>query len=286
MLFQIKTINGQKTIVPLTADTGTGAPVGSLIAMYKKSSPSGYLYCDGSTFDETAYPALYQYLGSNVLPDYREFALVGAEENTTDVYNASTNPTGTIHDHDVYTEGQAKDDQLQQHRHYAEQMPVTGGSAVNVAFSGTSQNLTLGNVTNSYRNGGVTRGKRKAVYFYIKATSGLTENQQENVLNTINENLSYSTTEHKTGKKWIDGKDIYAITITGLSFGETANAWTNSGATLSNCDTLINGIVLRATDNAVLKNIDFRVSGNNVQYYTNLDFPNCNKMTLEYTKTT
>ena len=39
-------------IIPLTTDTGTGAPVGTLIQQYKKVPMSGYLYCDGSTFDE------------------------------------------------------------------------------------------------------------------------------------------------------------------------------------------------------------------------------------------
>lgn len=127
MLGLVKEIAGQKTIVPLTTDTGTGASVGSLISQYKKVPMSGYLYCDGSTFDETAYPALYLYLGSNVLPDY----------------------------------------------------------------------------SNSSENG----------YVYIKATSGLAENQQENVLNAtkdyVDNSNSYSTDETLTGGKWIDGKPIY-----------------------------------------------------------------------------
>ena len=46
----IKEINGEKKIVPLTSDTGTGAAVGTLISQYKKVPMSGYLYCDGSTF--------------------------------------------------------------------------------------------------------------------------------------------------------------------------------------------------------------------------------------------
>ena len=36
-------------IIPLTTDTGTGAPIGTLIYQYKKVPMSGYLYCDGST---------------------------------------------------------------------------------------------------------------------------------------------------------------------------------------------------------------------------------------------
>ena len=70
MLGIVKEISGQKQIIPLTTDAGTGASVGSLLQQYKKKPISGYLYCDGSTFDQNAYPALYMYLGSNVLPDY------------------------------------------------------------------------------------------------------------------------------------------------------------------------------------------------------------------------
>ena len=55
MLGIIKEINGEKKIVPLTTDTGTGAPVGTLITHYKKVAMSGYLYCDGSTFDDIFY---------------------------------------------------------------------------------------------------------------------------------------------------------------------------------------------------------------------------------------
>ena len=40
-------------IIPLTTDTGTGAPIGTLIQQYKKKPISGYLYCDSSTYDET-----------------------------------------------------------------------------------------------------------------------------------------------------------------------------------------------------------------------------------------
>ena len=50
MLGIVKEINGEKKIIPLTSDTGTGASVGTLISQYKKVAMSGYLYCDGSTF--------------------------------------------------------------------------------------------------------------------------------------------------------------------------------------------------------------------------------------------
>lgn len=201
-------------------------PLGTIIPSYKKQTMSGFLYCDGSTFDSDDYPELYLFLGGNTLPDYREFALVGAEENTTDVYNASTNPTGTIHDHDVYTEGQAKDDQLQAHKH-----TLQGEDQVNGAYSGNkgwkvvtagsleNGGLVLSNKTheNNGRNGAVTRGKRKAVYFYIKATPGFDSNVPSSAVQEIKDycamytdaQISYSTSEVKTGATWIDGKPIY-----------------------------------------------------------------------------
>ena len=57
-------------------------PIGTLISLNNnENAPSGYLKADGSTFDETAYPALYRYLGnSNVLPTKIEFDDEGDRE--------------------------------------------------------------------------------------------------------------------------------------------------------------------------------------------------------------
>lgn len=202
----VKEINGEKKIIPLTTDTGTGAPVGTLIQQYKKVPMSGYLYCDGSTFDQNDYPALYMYLGTNVLPDYRECVMVGAEQNTTD----------TIATHDVYGEGEFKDDQLKKHKHNITNDNLSGYESYAVQFS--SKGFPGNLYTNENEDGGTTtHGKQKAVYVYIKATSGLAENQQENVLNDVKGSVdgsnSYSTDEVKTGGKWVDGKPIYRKTL-------------------------------------------------------------------------
>ena len=231
MLAKVIIENGTKKIQALTADTGTGAPVGSYLYLEKKSNPQGYLFCDGSTFDETAYPALYQYLGTNVLPDWRELGAKGAEKNTTLIFDStetdpSTGQAGT-QNHDVFTQGEFKDDQLQNitGQWYGERLALNGdaGGAVTQSTeevynlgqggSGNGHNKYTFDASRVARAGTVTRGKSRAVFVYMKATSGLTENQQENVLNTINENNSYSTEEHPTGKKWIDGKPIYSKVI-------------------------------------------------------------------------
>ena len=204
-------------IIPLTTDTGTGAPIGTLIFQYKKKPMSGYLYCNGSRFDENVYPALYMYLGKNELPDYRECVMVGAEQNTTD----------TIATHDVYTEGEFKDDQLQEHEHnvyIGNELPQIPNSTASIGNAlralnntGSGEDIHIKDIVNA-RGGETTHGKQKAVYVYIKATSGLAENQQDNVLNNVKDYVdssnSYSTDEIKTGGTWIDGKPIYRKVLT------------------------------------------------------------------------
>lgn len=302
----VKEINGQKKIVPLTTDTGTGAAVGTLVSQYKKVPMSGYLYCDGSTFDQNDYPALYMYLGTNVLPDYRECVMVGAEQNTTD----------TIATHDVYGEGEFKDDQMQSHRHLVKDTafgsPLAYGMDAGNA-AGVVDRTVTGQLTNRAweaigaglndtvsRYGETTHGKQKAVYVYIKATSGLAENQQENVLNDVkgyvDNSNSYSTNEVKTGGKWIDGKPIYRKTI---SFGDLPNnAIKKVAHGINNLGMIISTIGI-TTDNLSLYmpipvpfpngvSASFYITKTEVILNTTTDYTYYKDtyITIEYTKTT
>lgn len=147
----------------VAGNAGSSIPVGTLIQQYKKKPISGYLYCDGSTFDQNVYPALYRYLGTNVLPDYRECVMVGAEQNTTD----------TIATHDVYGEGEFKDDQLQEHTHSISNDNPAGNSQYSVQYSNKGFRDNIYTEPNTGRSGETTHGKQKAVYVYIKATSGI-----------------------------------------------------------------------------------------------------------------
>lgn len=213
-------VTGELTQV---AGGGFSIPVGTLISQYKKVPMSGYLYCDGSTFDQNAYPALYMYLGSNVLPDYRECVMVGAEENTTD----------TIATHDIYGEGEFKDDQLQD----IGKMKAGATSGYSVVAGGIAGYV----VSNpALRIGDTTHGKQKAVYIYIKATSGLAENQQDNVLNDVKNYVDdkiddkvgrYTLTAIRTSNGWSATKDlsnlpvgIYKVTAMHSSSGAITEA--------------------------------------------------------------
>lgn len=312
MVFQIIKENGQKKIVPLTADVGAGNPVGSYLYLEKKSNPQGYLYCDGSTFDETKYPLLYAYLGSNVLPDWRELGAKGAEKNTTLIFDStetdpSTGQAGT-QNHDVFAQGEFKDDQLQDHKHklYIRNGSGTPGGDPNVyngsptaGISGSNTGTALNpSSSQTVRKGEVTRGKSRAVFIYIKATSGLSENAQDNVINTLNEERSYSTTEHLTGRKWIDGKPTYEKTI------DCGNLPNNTIKSLQNVfadvDTFIKlrGFAMSNNTNIPLPYIDisggvtylanvYLAGKTNLNINTNYNFSSYKgTVTVEYTKTT
>ena len=108
--------------------------------------------------------------------------------------------------------------------------------------------------------------------------------------NAVADALSYSTTETPTGGYWIDGKPIYRRVYTGLSFGNTSEAWTNVGITVSNIGTTVKVQVLRTTSTAsdFINDLNIRVLlTGDVQYYTkNLLAPVANTLVIEYTKTT
>ena len=140
------------------------------------------------------------------------------------------------------------------------------------------------------RSGETTHGKQKAVYVYIKATSGLAENQQENVLNDVkgyvNSSNSYSTDEVKTGGKWIDGKPIYRkvlITTTLINGNEIGWGGLESNITSLNIDNCI-------ASYAIIEHLGMRYlqympeQGGFISYYSGI--PNDTKVVMEYTKTT
>jgi len=56
-------------------------PVGAIIAYYGLTAPTGWLLCNGSTFNQSVYPTLYTTLGSATLPDLRNYFLRGKSDS-------------------------------------------------------------------------------------------------------------------------------------------------------------------------------------------------------------
>lgn len=92
---------------------------------------------------------------------------------------------------------------------------------------------------------------------------------------------NYSTTEQKTGQKWIDGKDIYFRTYANLSISMTKNEWVSLGVDLS-------GIDYWRVDNEFMNNRQYplhaRDNNNALEGLCQYDVT-LTRFTLYYTKT-
>jgi hypothetical protein len=130
--------------------------------------------------------------------------------------------------------------------------------------------------------------------YAIKATSGLSENAQDNVVAQLNEQRSYSTEEHLTGRKWINGKPTYEKTFLGGITSGTISVAHN----IQNIDTIVTANPVMRKNNgdnvtvpfyspspayfygyATKTNIEIRCSNS---YSGTFDY----QITVEYTKTT
>lgn len=124
-----------------------------------------WLLADGSPVDATLHPKLAAIMPT--LPDLRECVLVGAGQSTR----------AEIAKHDVYSVGEFKDDQLQDHTHYVDlAWSDWGGNAndTNRLDSSQTSSVSYSNRTPlkgvaSARTGTTTHGKQIGVLYYVWA---------------------------------------------------------------------------------------------------------------------
>lgn len=167
--------------------TVAGGHVGLTAISFSDTLDYGWLACEHQSLLRADYPKLLSYfqthkIGSSTmldvfgyadadhfyLPDTREAALVGAGQNDSD----------SIATHDVYTVGEFKDDQVQNHTH-----SISGDRDSNIVQSGTDGQyggfVKMGSQSGAYQNlyaatikdgrhGDVTRMKSKGVKYIIK----------------------------------------------------------------------------------------------------------------------
>lgn len=132
--------------------------------------PAGYLPCDGRPVNRTQYSALFNVIGTSFgngdnvstfnVPDMRECVPVGI--------NASGRADNG--DHDIYTLGQFKKDQLQTHSHSVRTV-LSGPSAVALgkeAFAYFPLNKYESSSNNNGNSGNTTHGKQVGVNYIIK----------------------------------------------------------------------------------------------------------------------
>ena len=102
---------------------------------------------------------------------------------------------------------------------------------------------------------------------------------------------TYSTTEVKTNKKWIDGKPIYRKVVTGLNITVTGSAWYTL-YTDANIEELVNGCVFLLAHNGTFttlyrESISLDKSNHTIQSHFDTYFQSkIFQVEIEYTKTT
>ena len=235
MLWRIKTVGGQKQKIAISNPAPQGYPVGTIIMRYKKICPRNCVYLDGRDTTgtaeelETVYPALYMFLGgTNVLPDYRECAMVGAERNTTD----------TIASHDVYTEGEFKDDQMQNHTHDLARATnfVSGGqgTAVVSLTEGVANGESSG-IHTGYRTGTTTHGKQKAVYYYMVAVEGCMIADEDDFINVIKNYIDTTTPKVIFERVSLNGSSVPTYTFDTSNYSSLCIDFTNYESSWGGC---------------------------------------------------
>lgn len=157
--------------------TVDGGQIATIKPSFTDTLDYGWLACEHQSLLRADYPKLLSYfqthkIGSSTmldvfgsadadhfyLPDTREAALVGAGQNDSD----------TIAAHDVYTVGQFKDDQLQDHLHFRHTVVGAGSAAANVCGGYVDGGWLDPPYVREGRKGDTTRGKRKGVKYIIK----------------------------------------------------------------------------------------------------------------------
>jgi len=258
-------------------------PIGTIVPFGGTGAPTMFLLCDGSEVAKASYPELYEVIGDVFgtasdatlfrLPDLRECVPVGVGKNITK----------SITNHDRYTLGQFKDDELGTHDHPLKTVTTatynTAGVPVGVANNNTPTTAT--------------HGKQVGVNYIIKAKeSGVPADVTENVRDVVSEMESYSTAETDTGKTWIDGKRIYRKVFTG-----TFNNGNIVSTNLDNIDeiTLFQGFTTFSNgfssmfpyaDSHIVASVRLNEDNDFVFWLESPWANNTYKIIIEYTKTT
>lgn len=149
-------------------------PIGAIVSFSGAIAPRDFLIADGRAVSRTTYAELYSVIGVSYgsgdgvntfnVPDLRETVPVGIGENDT----------ATIAEHDVYTLGEFKDDQLKDHYHGVRTLGTSDQYTINASRpdANTSGVKGWGNPWGTQFNPATTtHGKQLGVNYIIKAKS-------------------------------------------------------------------------------------------------------------------
>ena len=229
------------TKLPFTAQISTGLPIGIISPYAGNVAPDGWAICDGSAISRVGYPELFNIIGTTYgsgdgintfnLPNLKGKVVVGLDGSDNDFKDLGK--TGGEKTHTLIV------GEMPSHSHsmasFNQYNDGTGGSFAASEKVGRTTSGADGSkgITPIFNTGGSKAHNNLQPYLvenYIiktrETTSGviatvennLTSSSSENALSAnqgkvLNDKITntntYSTEEINTGKKWINGKDIY-----------------------------------------------------------------------------
>ena len=135
-------------------DDSTGGavllPVGTIMAFYLTTAPTGWLELNGQAFDQSVYPKLLVELGSNILPDLRNRTLMGYNNDST---KGKTSAVGDVQDAQLPYIAGSVDMQGANENGSANGPFAVTGRGYHGAGSSTGRNYINGVLFNSARSG-------------------------------------------------------------------------------------------------------------------------------------
>ena len=225
------------TNLPFTAQISTGLPIGIISPYAGSVAPDGWAICDGSAISRVGYPELFNIIGTTYgsgdgintfnLPNLKGKVIVGLDGSDADFDNLGQ--TGGEKTHTLAI------NEIPSHSHaYTNNLWAQASSFgnINVGATAAANGADIINSVSSPVGGSQSHNNLQPylVENYIiktrETTSGviatvennLTSSSSENALSAnqgkiLNDKITntntYSTEEINTGKKWINGKDIY-----------------------------------------------------------------------------
>lgn len=241
--------------LPFTAQISTGLPIGIISPYAGNVAPDGWAICDGSAISRVGYPELFNIIGTTYgsgdgintfnLPNLKGKVVVGLDGSDSDFDNLGETSGEKIHtlnaneipefsfatSHVAYGEGACKG--IKNVAHTTKSDGVAGSTTYEGA-KGSSQTyyeqydfgkgLAHNNLQPYLVENYIIKTRETTSGVIATVENNLTSSSTENALSAnqgkiLNDKITnvntYSTEEINTGKKWIDGKDIYRRVFVG-----------------------------------------------------------------------
>lgn len=298
--------------------TGDTFPIGAISPYAGSIAPTNWLICDGRAISRFTYSDLFNAIGTTYgsgdgnttfnLPNLKGRVPVGQDTNDNDfdtLGETGGEKTHTLtvdempsHHHDIYVDEVGTGGiwgPMSTQQQSLQRNAITGNTGGNQSHNNLQPYITLNYIIKAFQSSGTVANV---------STATTTSDTDTYSCNYINQNNTYSTSEIKTNKVWIDDKPIYRKVIS-VNSPASADVYTTIANMGSNVvDTLVSAtsMILANYDanNQIFYNLNIDESdanhycliaynrGNgNIQAKVGTEFINKNiTIVLEYTKTT